>query len=570
MSKILLGKSHGQAVFLDIEILLRTRLLVQANSGGGKSYLLRRLAEQLFGKIPVIIIDPEGEFATLREKFGYVLVGKGGETPADPRSAALVAQKLLELRASAVCDLYEMKPSDRHHWVRLFLESLIDAPKRLWRPTIIIVDEAHLFAPQKGTGESEAHSAMVSMPTRGRKRRFCPIWATQRLAKVDKDASAELLNRLIGPTFEDVDLKRAADLLSILPEDRRKFDQEMRVLEPGHFYALGRAICTERKLVSIGKVLTSHEIEDSKYGIEPPPAPEKVKALLPKLADLPKQAEEKARTEADLRSEIRSLQAQLRSRPKEIQKPSGIDPNEARKMVQGVENHYKKELQRVQEQTAKLLRGILAISDLAQKLLGEKLIHTAQMANLTKMIPSTPKAAFTPPIHVTIKPTLPPPSETNIKIGGGARRLLTAAVQWHPNGLREGHWRSLAGLKDSGTYSTYKSSLRAAGLIEIRNGLVFATEQGIEFLGSDVSPAPQTTDEVLRLWTSKLGRGARRMLDILIQHNGNPLSKEELAASASMSNSGTFSTYLAQLKTAQLITVEQGAVSANKETLFLG
>ncbi len=92
MNQIVIGKVAGKNVSLDLDILLRTRLLIQANSGGGKSYLLRRLAEQFFGKIQVILIDPEGEFATLREKFGYVLVGEGGETLADPRSAKLLAQ----------------------------------------------------------------------------------------------------------------------------------------------------------------------------------------------------------------------------------------------------------------------------------------------------------------------------------------------------------------------------------------------------------------------------------------------------------------------------------------------
>lgn len=116
VAHIILGRSKDGDIKLDLDKLLRTRLLIQANSGGGKSWLVRRIAEQLFGKIPVLIIDPEGEFATLREKFGFVLVGKGGETPADPRSAALVAHKLLELRASAVCDLYELKPR-RHRRV---------------------------------------------------------------------------------------------------------------------------------------------------------------------------------------------------------------------------------------------------------------------------------------------------------------------------------------------------------------------------------------------------------------------------------------------------------------------
>jgi DNA helicase HerA-like ATPase len=76
---------------LDLPRLIESRLLVQANSGGGKSWLLRRLLEQSHGKVQQIILDPEGEFGTLREKYDYVLAGKGGNTPAEPRSATLQA-----------------------------------------------------------------------------------------------------------------------------------------------------------------------------------------------------------------------------------------------------------------------------------------------------------------------------------------------------------------------------------------------------------------------------------------------------------------------------------------------
>ncbi|MDD5304761.1 MAG: DUF87 domain-containing protein, partial [Elusimicrobia bacterium] len=258
MTTVLLGHANQRRIEVDLDVLLRTRLLVQASSGAGKSWLLRRLAEQLFGKVPVVIVDPEGEFATLREKYGYVLVGKGGETPADTRSAALVAHKLLELRASAVCDLYEVKPFERHRWVKLFLEALIDAPKNLWHPLVVIVDEAHQFAPEKGAGESEAAEAMIGLATRGRKRGFCAVFATQRLGKLRKDAAAELLNVLIGGTFIDVDRKRAADALGIAPADQRRFFDEIKVLRRGCFWALGRAVSIERVLVTVGPVETTH------------------------------------------------------------------------------------------------------------------------------------------------------------------------------------------------------------------------------------------------------------------------------------------------------------------------
>jgi DNA helicase HerA-like ATPase len=201
MKRIIIGSAKGKKAGFDIPELLVSRLLIQANSGGGKSYLLRRIFEQAFGRVQQFVIDPAGEFASLREKYGYVLVGEGGETPADVRSAGLVAEKLLELRASAVFDLYSLKPDQRHVWVKNFLAAMMNAPKKLWHPVIVAVDEAHKFMPESGEGESDAKSEMLSLCSDGRKYGYCAILATQRLAKLDKSGASELTNVMIGPTF---------------------------------------------------------------------------------------------------------------------------------------------------------------------------------------------------------------------------------------------------------------------------------------------------------------------------------------------------------------------------------
>ena len=97
----------GKGVSVDLETLVNSRLLIQANSGAGKSWALRRLLEQSHGHIQQFVIDPEGEFASLREKFDYVLAAKaGGDTLADVRTAKLLAERLLELGASAILDIY--------------------------------------------------------------------------------------------------------------------------------------------------------------------------------------------------------------------------------------------------------------------------------------------------------------------------------------------------------------------------------------------------------------------------------------------------------------------------------
>ena len=48
----------GKKLELDLPTLVDTRLLIQANSGGGKSWLLRLIAER--AGIQTIVLDNEG------------------------------------------------------------------------------------------------------------------------------------------------------------------------------------------------------------------------------------------------------------------------------------------------------------------------------------------------------------------------------------------------------------------------------------------------------------------------------------------------------------------------------
>jgi DNA helicase HerA-like ATPase len=110
----------------------------------------------------------------------------------------------------------------------------------------VVVDEAHVFCPQ--VGEAESAGAVIDLATRGRKRGFCAVLATQRLSKLHKDAAAECNNKLIGRTGLDVDVKRAADELG-LGKDRWR---ELRDLDAGEFFAFGPAISREVVKVKIG------------------------------------------------------------------------------------------------------------------------------------------------------------------------------------------------------------------------------------------------------------------------------------------------------------------------------
>lgn len=614
MSSIVLGKSANKNVRMDIDILLATRLLIQANSGGGKSWLLRRLAEQLFGKIPVLIIDPEGEFATLREKFDYFLVGQGGDIPADLRSARLLAEKFLELRASAVCDLYEAfrsKPLDQRAWVRAFLETIMDAPKKFWRPLVIIVDEAHKFCPQeapKGRDMREREmisgtkDAMISVATAGRKRGFVPIWATQRLAKVDKDASAELLNRIVGMTIEDVDVDRAAELMSVSREDRNQFKASLKTLEPGQMYAFGRAISKERLLMKVGNVETTHpESGAGKHTTEPPPAPEKIKALLPKLADLPKAAEEKAKTEAELRAEVRSLKAQLRSQPvKPETKPIPVaDPRAiervARPLRAALEEAMKVMLKisavgfdddamKSEEITKALQATAKEISRLAkagldkrfaefEKLKREANRVLAKMKQLLSQETLEVRAELKRHEPFTLEVPIPQPRrgvpgfDADSRLHGlkrGAIKMLQTLAAWHPDSLTRDQLGILAGFAPSGgTFSEYMSLLRRRALIHEDGERVAISEEGLKASGN-VPPRPESTHELVEMWKGKFKAGVGKMLDVLVARYPEEISREDLGQESGFASSGgTFGEYLSYLRRARLIEEIGGKVRAS-------
>ncbi len=55
---------------------------------------LRLIADRA-GGIQALVLNSEGEFASLREAVDVLLVGASGELPANPRHAALLARPLM-------------------------------------------------------------------------------------------------------------------------------------------------------------------------------------------------------------------------------------------------------------------------------------------------------------------------------------------------------------------------------------------------------------------------------------------------------------------------------------------
>jgi len=572
---------HGGAVRIDIPRLAETRMLLTATSGGGKSWALRRILEQTHGRIQQIVIDPEDEFHTLREKYDYVLAGRhGGDCPADVRSAELLARKLLELGVSAIIGIYELQHHDRIRFVRLFLESLVNAPKDIWHPALVVVDEAHIFVPQ--SGEAESASAVIDLMSRGRKRGFAGLLATQRLSKLHKDAAAEAGNLMIGRSTLDVDVKRAVDSLGF---SGREDQQRIRALKPGEFFCYGPALTQDVTLVRVGQVETTHPKAGQRAAAPVPPR-ERIAHVLGELKDLPAEAERKAKTEADLRAEVQQLNRELRA----AKATTVVAPVAPSKEVIA----QAREDGRIEE------RGKWVKTNMALMSRIENLMHSTSQRIATVIAeelekfraeekqrdaapPAEPRTyAFDEDLRQRIERAkqLPAPKPVvrqnrtteNSGLSGPEQRILDAIAWLESIGIEAPEQTAVAFLAGytygGGAFNNPRGALRTKGLVEYAGDGIRLTDLGRD--SANFPDAALTADELQRRVLDRLPGPEQRILKVILDEYPRSLTNEECARRASYApNAGAYNNPRGRLRSLGLIEYPQPGHVKARALLFL-
>lgn len=587
--------SLGPGIDIDVPQLIKSRLLVQANSGGGKSYMLRRLCEQTFGLVQHIIIDREGEFYTLREKHDYALFGKGGDGPADLKSAPLLARRLLELRLSAIVDIYELG-SRQAQFVKLFLDALVSVPRTLWHPVLVVLDEAHTFCPEKGRGESVSTGAVIDLMTVGRKRGFCGVLATQRVSKLNKDAAAECNNKLIGRCSLDVDRKRAGEELGFSDKDNVL---SLRDLEAGEFFAYGPALSKTITKFKGGKVSTTHPEAGE---VAPPPVPPraKVKKLLEELTNLPREAEEEAKNVVELQQEVRKLKVDLREaqknakiETKEIKVPV-IDKDSLNAVLKGIEkmDAWREKMDDMRDRMAQAQQTVVTEGDN---------LRVFARQQLAKLKIDVPKAEGLSPrlqadamkMHMQHRPKIgepviigaqkhPPmrkaPTEAvstpdgEFKMDNPARRLLNALAWFEAIGVPTPSATALAFMSgysgENGAFNNQRGRLRTAGFVTYpSDGFVQLTDAGRTH--AQLPDIPPTGEALRAAVLAKLEGPMQRVLTPVLEAYPNTVTAAELAPASGYSDeNGAFNNNRGRLRTLGLVTYPTKGTVRAADILF--
>jgi hypothetical protein len=326
----------------------------------GKSYEAGKMCEQLCEvKQPFVVIDPEGEYWTLKERYPVIVaaVGKPVGRPkgykADlivtAETAATLARRIAEKGYSVVLDSRNATMADQYAVLGNFLEALYEAEAEYNRPLVVFMEEAHVLIPEIGRvrlpGIKKLQDKVIywawEIAARGRHRGIGYVCIARRAAEVAKAVLSQCPTRFIFKLVDPADLswlresgftKEEIDEIQKLP----KGTAFVRGLTAEHIKVRSKErACTHGGKTPIAKAVETPELEHaiadlSKIVKAPAPTPAGVpedilrrvealesekKQLLNKVQSL-----ESRLSEATTGKESLSLEAErLKARVKELE-----------------------------------------------------------------------------------------------------------------------------------------------------------------------------------------------------------------------------------------------------------
>ena len=550
------------------------KLAILGTSGSGKTYAGMKLAElMLEAGAQIVAIDPVGVWYSLRlaangkdEGFRDVLVigGDHGDLPLTPESGALVAKMLAERAASAVIDVSQFITGETSRFLRAFGEQFFESKKRHVSPVHMFLEECQVVVPQNPERDEAVMLARWERLIKFGRNYGCGFsMISQQPQSVNKkvlnQAGTLFAMRTVGAHERKAILSWVKDVI----ETETDLVGNLPKLPTGTAHVWSPEWLKISRDVKIAKKITFDASATPEVGssmVQPRPLkPIDIEQFKSSMAELIEKA--KQDDPGELRKRIKELERKLTN------VPAVMDMEKVQYQID--RQVYLAQQERDAEWNAAVR---LYQQDLEQKVKEIIPFHfVAPIPHANRPVQSSASVAQTVERRTRNAEATgsSPVTGSNGKLRAGAERMLAALVQWAPNGMLEGQMRSHAGMKKSGTFTTYMSDLRTGGYIEVRDGHLYATDAGISYFGGNVPSAPQSTSEVLAVWEPKLRDGARRILRFLVQHRGKDVPLEDVAEGSGMTKSGTFTTYLSDLRTARLIVTGRGCAAANKETLFL-
>ncbi len=198
--------------------LMASRTCLISQSGGGKSYAIGVICEELCkNKLGFAIIDPEGEYAGLKEKYDILWIGnnKNSELRLEKIDFKKLANLIISKNIPVILDV--SNAVDEKKSVSDFCSALYEEESRLRMPYLLILEEADKYSPNIGKGLM----IIEEIARRGRKRGLGLLIASQRPAFVNKNILSQCNNQFLGKLTIKNDIDAVKVFFSDLKETKK-------------------------------------------------------------------------------------------------------------------------------------------------------------------------------------------------------------------------------------------------------------------------------------------------------------------------------------------------------------
>lgn len=520
-------------------------------------------------------IDPTGVGWGLRlasdgKKTGfkiYIVGGERADFPLDRRDGNAWAEIVGTSADSFVFDTSLMTVEKRSEWFTDFAETLIRKNKG---PLNFVLDEAHLFAPQAGARVGGIAPKMLhatnNLLALGRSKGLRVAMISQRPAKLHKDSLTQAHTLIAMMMTAPHDRRAVEDWIADQADEAtgKEIIASLAGLAPGEGWIWApREHVLARVKFSRPATFDSSSAPDDAGGaavVLPSINPEAIKG---KLADVAKEkaANDPAALKAEVMRLTRALAALNTIANETASSPGALAAAEERAFNRGKAEVAAAADQRIKDARQIDLAGLLdLVSPFVSFLEGELRRAKTDKPAIAKTVSFVP--AKQPAVQRQAAASAPAPRRAPSAPAGGSgslpgpeQRIVDAIRWWNvlgiltPSQVQVGF---LAGYSHkSGTWATYLSKLRSAGMIEGRGDLVL-TEEG--FAISRAPGIPPDGENLRAVVMEKIDGPLRRILAPIIEQYPSGMSQAEAGEAAGYSpTSGTWATYLSKLRSLELI-----------------